>query len=111
MDRVTAAKDRLRSSILQMEETCANPCYKCRYYELACEHPAVAEVLTDPVSGTVKIVAESADTARSPSGRCGPEGALFEERSLPGQFAIWLLATTKGRWVLGGTALGLLLLS
>ena len=111
MDRVSAAKDRLRSSVFQMEELCSNPCYQCRFYEMACTHPAAADVRPDPVSGDVKIRAISAETARSPSGACGPEGALFEERSLPGQLAIWLLATTKGRLILGGGFLGFLLLS
>lgn len=111
MDRVAAAKARIRSAVLEAEEAGANPCLHCAHYELACQHPAVAEVRADPVTGTVKLRSVDAAIARGVDGACGPEGALFEERSLPGKMAIWLFATTPGRVVLGGAFLGGLLLS
>lgn len=111
MDRVAAAKARLRSVTLAAEEAGANPCLHCAHFELACSHPAVAAIRADPVTGTVRTVAVDAALARAENGACGPEGALFEERSLPGKAAIWLFATTGGRIVLGGAFLGGLLLS
>lgn len=111
MDRVAAARARLRSVTLAAEEAGAFPCLHCAHYELACSHPAVAVIHSDPVTGTVRTVAVDAALARAEGGACGPEGALFEERSLPGRVAIWLFATTGGRVLLGGAFLSLVLLS
>lgn len=74
------------------------PCIQCRYYELACTHPAVSEIRVNPVTGKPKIVYLSGEEARSEAGACGPEGALFDSRSLPALVVISVLSTTVGRW-------------
>jgi hypothetical protein len=76
----------------------ALPCIKCRYYELACTHPAVSEIRANPETGAVKVSPADAMEARSENGLCGPEGALFDSRSLPGLVFVNVLSTSVGRW-------------
>jgi hypothetical protein len=41
-----------------------------------------------------------AEKARAEDGACGPEGALFDARSLPGQIFIAFLTSRPGKWIL-----------
>jgi hypothetical protein len=74
------------------------PCIKCRYYELVCTHPAVSEIKANPETGKVKAEPAFARDARSEEGACGPEGALFDARSIPGRVVVEVLSTSIGRW-------------
>jgi hypothetical protein len=38
---------------------------------------------------------------RSEGGLCGPEGALFESRSLPASVLVYLACSSPGRWIVG----------
>ena len=85
-----------------------HPCIHCRYYELACTHPAVGEFVTNPITGTGKLVPLEAEKARAVDGPCGPEAALFDPRSLPATVLVEMLSSSIGRWVLGiGGLIGL----
>jgi hypothetical protein len=76
------------------------PCINCRYFELNCTHPAAGEINVSPVSGKISAVYHDAEKARAEDGACGPEGALFDARSLPGQLAIGFLTSTVGKWTM-----------
>ena len=102
MDRIVAAKGRVRSVRAELEGPARHfPCVSCRYYELACTHPAISKISVDPESGLTKAVPVDAKEARSEEGMCGPEGALFDSRSLPGLIVSQMLMTNTGRWTLG----------
>ena len=77
----------------------ALPCIKCRYYELACTHPAVSEIRANPETGAVKVSPADAMEARSDNGLCGPEGALFDSRSPIASAAISFLSSKSG-WLI-----------
>jgi hypothetical protein len=105
LDRISVARERVqlaRSEVLTVTEF---PCIQCRHYSLACTHPAVSKAKPDPVSGGVRFEHADAVEARAENGPCGPEGALFEHRSLPGSVAVYFLSTASGRWILGIGAL------
>ena len=81
MDRVETAKGRVRQIQAELRSPAAElPCIQCRYYELACTHPAVGEIKVNPVTGKPRVVHASAEEARAETGACGPEGALFDSR-------------------------------
>jgi hypothetical protein len=99
VDRVSAARARAR--IVQAELRSPKvelPCVKCRYWELVCTHPAVVEVSVNPVTGNARTKAANPEDARSETGACGPEGALFDSRSLPGLIVVSALAMPAWRW-------------
>jgi hypothetical protein len=93
--RVRQVRAELRSPAVEF------PCLKCRHYELVCTHPAVIGVNADPEMGTVKIEKVFAKDARSEDGACGPEGVLFDPRSMPGMMLVSMLTSPVGRWALG----------
>jgi hypothetical protein len=106
VDRLDAARGRVRNVRAELRSPAAEfPCINCRYYELACTHPAVSKISVSPISGKAKVVHLSGEEARSETGACGPEGALFDSRSLPGLIVVSALSHPVGRWVLGFTAL------
>lgn len=72
-------------------------CIHCRHFELACTHPAVTEVKVSPISGNTKIIPVDAEVARAESGICGPEAALFDPRSVPGQIAVAVITSRSGQ--------------
>lgn len=82
MDRVAEARVKVQSVKAELHSgAAAFPCINCRYYELVCTHPAVAEFRVDPETGKGKMKPEFAKVARSETGPCGPDGALFDSRS------------------------------
>jgi hypothetical protein len=102
VDRISAARARAR--IVQAELSSPKvelPCVKCRYWELACTHPAVIEVSVNPVTGNARTKAVHPEDARSEEGLCGPEGALFDARSPLGLTVVSVLSTSTGRWIVG----------
>jgi hypothetical protein len=105
LDRISAARERVQSVRSEVLTVTEFPCIQCRHYSLACTHPAISKIRPDPVSGSVKSDHADAAEARAEGGLCGPEGALFEHRSLPGSVAVYMLSTTAGRWVFGLAAL------
>jgi hypothetical protein len=106
VDRLSAARDRVRSVKAELASPAAAfPCINCRYYELACTHPATSRIKVSPVSGKPKVVYVSGEEARAESGDCGPEGALFDPRSLPALMLVSVLSTSLGRWSAGIAAL------
>lgn len=73
---------------------------------MVCNHPAVAEVRVDPVTGTAKLEPTiSPADARAEDGPCGPEGLLFDTRSVPATVLVALLSSDGGRLLVGLTAL------
>jgi hypothetical protein len=99
VDRIAAARARVQEVKAELRSPAVElPCIKCRYYELVCTHPAVAAVKANPETGTVKVQPEFAKDARSESGVCGPEGALFDARSPVGLAVVSVLSTSVGRW-------------
>jgi hypothetical protein len=100
VDRVSLARERVRMVKAELRSPAVElPCIKCRYYELVCTHPAVAEIKANPETGKVKMIPEFAKDARAEGGPCGPEGALFDPRSLPAQALVSMLSTGSGRWI------------
>lgn len=101
MDRVSAARGRLSQVKAELRSPrVTHPCIQCRYYALDCSHPALATFTTNPVTGSVKQTNADPDEARGVNGHCGPEGALWEARSLPGAVLVGMLRTTSGKIVL-----------
>lgn len=99
MDRIVVARAKFREAQAQVYSPATEtPCIKCRFYEFACRHPSVAEVTANPETGSVKLKAVDALKARSETGVCGPEGALFTPRSEPALLLIEMLSTPSGRW-------------
>jgi hypothetical protein len=99
VDRVSVAQARVREVRAKLHSPERDlPCIRCRYFELVCTHPAVSRITVDPVTGAVKSDPLDAAKARADDGACGPEGALFDARSVPGQIAVAVLSTTLGRW-------------
>ena len=100
VDRLDAARGRVRNVRAELRSPAAEfPCINCRYYELACTHPAVSKISVSPISGKAKVVHLSGEEARSETGACGPEGALFDSRSPVGLAVVSVLSTSLGRWV------------
>ena len=112
MDRIATARERVQKVKAELRSPAVElPCIQCRHYELVCTHPAVVEVKANPETGKVKVGPVFAKDARSEEGACGPEGALFDSRSLPAAALVSILSTTSGRWVLAvGGVLGCLYL-
>jgi hypothetical protein len=109
VDRIAAARERVEMVKAELRSPAVVlPCIKCRYYELVCTHPAVSEIKANPETGKVKAEPAFARDARSEEGACGPEGALFDARSIPGQVIVEVLSSSPGRWIIG-TALVILL--
>ena len=109
MDRLGAARDRVRMVEQELHGPAVTlPCIKCRYYELVCTHPAVVQIKANPETGKVKLKPVFAEDARSEAGACGPEGALFDGRSLPAALLVEVLANPSGRWILGSAVVILL---
>jgi hypothetical protein len=101
VDRVSVAQARVREVRAKLHSPERNfPCIQCRYFELVCTHPAVSQITVDPVTGSVKSSPLDAEKARAEDGACGPEGALFDARSLPGQVFIAFLTSRPGKWIL-----------
>lgn len=113
VDRISAAQSRVRAVKAELQSPARYfPCIQCRYYEFVCTHPAVSKIGMDPVSGTASVDYLAAEKARAEDGACGPEGALFDARSLPGQVAVLILSKAWGRWglfIAGAVALDMLL--
>ena len=109
MDRVAAARDRVRSIQAALHSPARDlPCVNCRYFEIVCTHPAASEIGVSPVSGRAKATYFDADKVRAEDGACGPEGALFDARSLPALFVVSVLTSKFGPWLLFfGAAIGL----
>lgn len=102
MDRVEAARGRLIELKAELGSPARHyPCIQCRHWEMACTHPAVALISINAETGSVKTQAVLARDARAPDGLCGPEGALFDQRSLPATIIISILSTAGGRWAVG----------
>jgi hypothetical protein len=99
VDRLSAARARVQEVKAELRSPAVHlPCIKCRHYELVCTHPAVAEIKTDPETGKVKVLPEFSKDARAEGGPCGPEGALFDSRSMPGLVVVNVLSNRFGRW-------------
>ena len=99
MDRLAAAQDRVRKVEAELRSPARElPCVQCRYFELVCTHPAASEISVSPISGATKATHFDAAKVRADDGACGPEGALFDARSVPGQLVIGFLSTSIGRW-------------
>jgi hypothetical protein len=101
LDRISVARERVQSVRSEVLTVTEFPCIQCRHYSLACTHPAISKIRPDPVSGSVKSEHADAAEARGEGGLCGPEGALFEHRSLPGSVAVYMLSSAPGRWIIG----------
>lgn len=103
VDRVSTARQRLERAKAELTSPAVDmPCVQCRYFTLSCSHPAVMEIRADPVTGVVSSRSTmTAAEARAESGPCGPEGALFDSRSLPASVLVSMLSTSAGRWVIG----------
>lgn len=112
MDRVEAARGRLNELKAELQSPAVHaPCVQCRHYSLVCTNPAVAKITVSPETGVISSKGIDAREARSESGPCGPEGVLWEERSLPAAVLVGMLQTTAGRWVLGlGTMIAVIAL-
>jgi hypothetical protein len=105
VDRIAAARERVQSVKAELHSPAVHlPCIKCRYYELVCTHPAVIEVRANPETGKVKAVNIDAAKARAEDGACGPEGALFDSRSLLGLAAVEIFTKRWSWWVVAFTA-------
>jgi hypothetical protein len=106
VDRIAAARERVREVKAELQSPAVHlPCINCRYYELVCTHPAASTIKADPETGKIKTKPAFAKDARAEDGPCGPEGALFDSRSLPGLIAVSVLSHPVGRWFAIGGAL------
>lgn len=76
------------------------PCIQCRYFELVCTHPAAIDLNVSPISGKASANYPDAAKVRAEDGVCGPEGALFDSRSVPGHVIAAVINSTIGRWSL-----------
>ena len=74
------------------------PCINCRYYKFGCTHPAVSEISVNPETGKTKLRAANPKLARSEDGPCGPEGALFDSRSVPGLAFAYVFSSKWRIW-------------
>jgi hypothetical protein len=100
MDRVEAARGRLIELKAELASPAVtSPCVQCRHYAVVCTHPAVAKITINPETGAVSSSGVDARNARANDGLCGPEGALWEARSLPAATMIAMLQTTTGKMV------------
>jgi hypothetical protein len=100
VDRVAAARERVQAIKAELSSPAADlPCIQCRYFEVVCTHPAASELRVSPISGKPKIKHFAAEKARAEDGACGPEGALFDSRSLPGLVVVSVLTS---KWAMGG---------
>lgn len=108
MDRAEAARKRLLMAEAELGSPAVDlPCVQCRYWLLTCNHPAVAEIHVNPVTGAAKLKPTmTGEEARDEAGPCGPEAALFEPRSLPATVFVSMMSTSGGRWGLLGIGLG-----
>lgn len=96
MDRVITARERVQRVKSDLRgPAILFPCINCRYYQFACTHPAVAEVVVDPETGATKSHAADPKIARSEDGACGPEGALFDSRSVPGLAVAYVFSSKR----------------
>ena len=96
MDRFSAARERVevvKSELLSGYP----PCIECRYFEIHCTHPAASEYKLSPITGKAKAKHFDAEKIRAEDGVCGPEGALFDSRSLPGVLFMQAM-TSKWTW-------------
>ena len=98
MDRIDAAKGRVEALKAELSSPAAVfPCIQCRYFEIHCTHPAASEITMNPVTGKPRVKHFDPEKMRAPDGPCGPEGALFDSRSLPGLIVVNAL-TSKWTW-------------
>lgn len=98
MDRVAAAQERLWK--LRRELPVELPCADCRYLWLGkCKHPAVQSYSSDPITGDIAAHPASATAARSATGSCGPEGALFAPKPSWVAGAVGLARGIKASWL------------
>lgn len=99
VDRIAAAHERVRQVKAELTSPAAGlPCIQCRYFEIVCTHPAAGKITVSPISGKAKATYPDAEKVRAEDGACGPEGALFDARSVPGQIAIAVLLSRPGLW-------------
>lgn len=99
VDRIAAAHERVRQVKAELTSPAADlPCIQCRYFEIVCTHPAAGEIKVSPISGKAKATYLAAEKARAEDGVCGPEGALFDARSAPGQIVVAFLSSRTGLW-------------
>jgi hypothetical protein len=102
MDRVDAARGRLLELKAELRSPAVtHPCVQCRHFAVVCTHPAIAKITVSPETGSVSSSGVDARVARSEEGLCGPEGVLWEERSLPAAVLVGMLQTSAGRWIMG----------
>lgn len=101
MDRLSAARQRVSRVRAELHSPARDfPCIQCRYFEIVCTHPAAIGLKVSPVSGKAKADYPDAEKVRAEDGACGPEGALFDARSVPGQMIASVLNSSAGRWSL-----------
>jgi hypothetical protein len=101
VDRLSEARERVDQVRAKLHSPArALPCIQCRYFELVCTHPAAIDLNVSPVSGKTSANYPDAAKVRAESGICGPEGALFDARSVPGQVVAHVINSTAGRWAL-----------
>lgn len=101
VDRVAAARERVREVRAELNHPARDfPCVQCRYFEIHCTHPAVSKVSVSPITGGTSAKYPLAEDVRAEDGACGPEGALFDARSVPGQLVVSFLMSGVGRWAL-----------
>ena len=108
MDRIEAAKGRVRQVRADLQSPAAQfPCINCRYFEIHCTHPAASEIRVSPITGKTKVVHRDAEKIRAEDGPCGPEGALFDSRSVPGLLFMSVVTSKWFPWLaLAVTAIG-----
>jgi hypothetical protein len=98
VDRIDAAKGRVQALKAELRSPAAEfPCMNCRYFEIHCTHPAASQISVSPVTGKPKLKHFDAEKMRAEDGPCGPEGALFDSRSVPGLLFVSVL-TSKWTW-------------
>ena len=99
MDRVAAARERVDQIRAELRSPARDfPCIQCRYFEIVCTHPAATQISVSPVSGDASATYPDAAKVRAEDGACGPEGALFDSRALPGLIAVSVIKSVWGRW-------------
>jgi hypothetical protein len=100
VDRIAAAKghvEKVKSALIS--PAAQTPCINCRYFEIVCTHPAASKITVSPVSGKTRIEHFAAEKIRADDGACGPEGALFDSRSLPGLVVVGALTSKPALWI------------